>query len=327
MLFWNGAQLFRLPLWSVQIVGALLVLNPPVTALIGFERYDNWMTALVALLIYTFLALFSVFYFRTREMPGLLAWVNLLAVVIIPQLVQASVVEATVDSQSSWYVSGLGALLAVTAIRGHQVVSWIGTAVLSLEVLLWGGTGALFNTGLAGALALIFAANALSYAFARIESETQTYLDRAIEIEAEAAIESATRMERSRRLTETLRVSYPLLKKIADGKLDEDSKVEARLLEAELRDSIRGRDFIDVKLKDAIRAARLRGVEVVVLDEGGLRSLTEKEKSEISQRFVTELNQVSSGRVTIRAPRSRKTHATFVASRPGTVTPDVFLKL
>lgn len=319
--------MFRLPLWSVQLVGALLVLNPPITALIGFDRYSNLMPASLALLLYTVLALISVFYYRSREMPRLLAWVNFLAVAVIPLLVQASIVTPSVDSQSSWYVSGLGALLAVTAIRGFQVVSWIGTAILSLEVLAWGGTGALFNSGLAGALALIFAANAISYALAQIESETQTYLDKVIAIEAEAAFESATRMERSRRLTETLRVSYPLLNKISRGELDEESRVEARLLEAELRDSIRGRDFINPQLRESIRSARLKGVEVVVLDEGGLSSLTEEAKSEISQKFATELNKVSSGRVTIRAPRSGATHATFVASRPGTVTPDVFLKL
>jgi hypothetical protein len=109
--------------------------------------------------------------------------------------------------------------------------------------------------------------------------------------------------------------------------LDEESKKEAKLLEAQLRDSIRGRELIDSKLQEAIRSARVRGVEVVVLDEGGMESLAENSKSEIRQKFATELDQVSSGRVTIRAPRGGKTHATFVASRPGTATPDVFLKL
>ena len=319
--------MFRLPLWLIQLVGALLVLNPPVTALIGFDRYTNWVLAAVGILVYLIAALFSVFYYRKREMPAFLAWVNLTVVVIVPWLIHGAIIEASVDSQSSWYVSGIGALLAVTAIRGHQVVSWIGTSVLSLEVLIWGGTGALFNTGLAGALALVFSANAISYALARIETETQTFLDQAIEIEAAATIEAATRLARSKRLTETLFASYPLLEKIASGQLDQETKSAASLLEAELRDGIRGRDLIDPELKLAIRSARLRGVQVVVLDEGGLASLTEAAKSGIRQRFASELDGISSGRVTIRAPRGGKTNATFVASRPGTATPDVFLKL
>ena len=319
--------MFRLPIRLIQVVGALLVLNPPITALIGFDRYDHWMLALLAIILYVAVALISVFYYLNRAMPALLAWINLFVVVLVPQLVHEAIDVATVDSQSSWYVSGLGALLAVTAIRGQQAVSWIGASVLSLEVLVWGGTGALFNSGLAGAMSLVVATNILSYAFSRIESETKTYLDKAIEIEAAALIESATRQERSRRLTETLKVSYPLLQKIAAGQLDEASKQEAKLLEAQLRDGIRGRELIDSKLQEAIRAARLRGIEVVVLDEGGLSSLAENSKVEIRQRFAAELDQISSGRVTIRAPRGGKTHATFVASRPGTAIPDVFLKL
>lgn len=317
----------RLPLWGIQVVGAFLVLNPPITALIGFDRYANWFLALAAIVLYTIMALLSVLYYRSREMPPLLAWVNLLVVVIIPQLVHESIDVATVDSQTSWYVSGLGALLAITAIRGQQAVSWIGASVLALEVLMWGGNGTLFNTGLAGALSLVVAANVLSYALARIDNETQIYLDKAIEIEAAAAIESATRAERSRRLNETLQIAYPLLQKISMGEIDQESRQEAKLLEAELRDGIRGRELIDNKLKVAIRAARIRGVEVVVLDEGGLSSLTESSKTEIRQKFASELDQVSSGRVTIRAPRGGKSNATFVASRPGTATPDVFLKL
>jgi hypothetical protein len=318
---------FRLPLWFVQVIGSLLVLNPPATALIGFDRYDNEVFASVAIVIYTVVALMSIFYYRTRNMPAILAWINLLVIVIVPQLVHEALEISRVDSQTSWYVSGIGALLAITAIRGQQAVSWIGASVLSLEVLVWGGTGTLFNSGLAGALGLVLAANVLSYALARIEGETQNYLDKTIEIEAAAAIESATRIERSRRLTETLRVSYPLLQKISAGKLNDEIRQEAKLLEAELRDGIRGRELIDANLKNAIRSARIRGVEVVVLDEGGLSSLSENSKSEIRQRLTTELEQIYSGRVTIRAPRGGKTSATFVASRPGTAKPDVFLKI
>ena len=319
--------MFRLPLWSIQLVGALLVLNPPISALIGFDRYTDRAMALVAVVIYLVSALLSVFYYRARKMPDLLAWLNVAVVVIVPQFIHQSIDAMSVGSQSSWYVSGIGALLAVTAIRGHQVVSWIGTSILALEVLVWGGFGALFNTGLAGSVALVVTANALSYALARIEIETQDLINKTIEIEASSAIDLATRTERTRRLSDTLRVSHVLLQRISKGEIDEETRQEAQLLEAELRDGIRGRDFIDSKLKESIKAARRRGIEVTVLDEGGLTLLDDSVKSEIRQKFALELDQISSGRVTIRAPRGGSTKATFVASRPGTATPDVFLRL
>jgi hypothetical protein len=68
-------------------------------------------------------------------------------------------------------------------------------------------------------------------------------------------------------------------------------------------------------------------VEVTVLDEGGLDAITDSARDEIRNRIATELDQVVEGRVTIRAPRGSKSRVTFVASRPETVTPDVFLKL
>ena len=319
--------MLRLPLWSLQAIGALLILTPPVTALIGLEKYDDLGLALVAILIYTTAGLASVVNYRDRIMPAWLAWVNLSVVVVVPLLVRASIDTPMISSHDSWYVSGIGALLAVTAIRGRPAVSWIGGSIRSLSVLVWGGLGAMFNSGLGGAIALVVAANALAYALARVEYETNTYLDRSIEIEAASAIESATRRERSRRLSETLQITYPILRKISAGQIDDDLRQEARLLEAELRDGIRGKDLISPDLKASIRAARLRNIDVTVLDEGGLESLDEQSRIEIRNRFAQELDQISTGRVIIRSPKGGSTRATFVASRPGTAKPDVFLKL
>lgn len=260
-------------------------------------------------------------------MPIWLAVVNLLVAIAIPQMVHTAIDVTAEGSQSSWYVTGVGALMAVTAIRGHAALSWAGMAIMALDVLVWGGIGDLFDTGLAGALALLVAAHAISYSLDRSEIETEQYLQKSIEIQALAATESATRQERSRRLSETLEVAYPLLKKISLGEIDQDSRLEAKILEAQLRDSIRGRNLINEKLKASIYSARQRGIEVTVLDEGGIDSLTVLARDQIRNRLAAELDQVVEGRVTIRAPRGSKTNATFVASRPGTPTPDVFLRL
>jgi len=317
----------RLPLWSLLLVGALLVLNPALSALLGFYKYQDQAIAAAALVFYLLAALTSVFYYRSRKMPIWLAVVNLLVAIAIPQMVHTAIDVTAEGSQSSWYVTGVGALMAVTAIRGHAALSWAGMAIMALDVLVWGGIGDLFDTGLAGALALLVAAHAISYSLDRSEIETEQYLQKSIEIQALAATESATRQERSRRLSETLEVAYPLLKKISLGEIDQDSRLEAKILEAQLRDSIRGRNLINEKLKASIYSARQRGIEVTVLDEGGIDSLTVLARDQIRNRLAAELDQVVEGRVTIRAPRGSKTNATFVASRPGTPTPDVFLRL
>ncbi len=317
----------RLPLWSLLVVGALLVLNPAVSAILGFYSYEDPALAATALACYLAASLTSVFYFQARKMPIWLAVVNLLVAIAIPQMVHAAIDSTAPGSQSSWFVTGVGALMAVTAIRGHTAISWSGTAIMALSVLVWGGIGDLFNTGLAGALALVVAAHTISYSLDKSETETAQFLKQAIEIQAASVTESSTRQERSRRLSETLVVAYPLLSKISRGEIDQHCRQEAKVLEAQLRDGIRGRNLINEKLKASIHAARQRGVEVTVLDEGGLDAITDSARDEIRNRIATELDQVVEGRVTIRAPRGSKSSATFVASRPGTVTPDVFLRL
>lgn len=317
----------RLPLWSLLVVGALLVVNPALSAVLGFYEYDNPVLAATAIAGYLLASLTSVFYYRSRMMPTWLAVVNLLVAIAIPQLVHVAIEVTATGSQSSWYVTGVGALMAVTAIRGHAAISWVGMAIMALYVLTWGGIGSLFDTGLAGALALVVAAHAISYSLDRSEIETKQYLQKSIEIQALSAADSVTRQERSRRLSETLEVAYPLLKKISRGEINQESRLEAKMLEAQLRDAIRGRNLINEKLRASIYSARQRGIEVTVLDEGGLDSITNLARDQIRNRLATELDQVVEGRVTIRASRGSKTSTTFVASRPGTATPDVFLRL
>ena len=304
-----------------------MVVNPALSAVLGFYEYDNPALAATAIAGYLLASLTSVFYYRSRMMPIWLAVVNLLVAIAIPQLVQVAIDVTATGSQSSWYVTGVGALMAVTAIRGHAAISWVGMAIMALYVLTWGGIGSLFDTGLAGALALVVAAHAISYSLDRSEIETKQYLQKSIEIQALSAADSVTRQERSRRLSETLEVAYPLLKKISRGEINQESRLEAKMLEAQLRDAIRGRNLINEKLRASIYSARQRGIEVTVLDEGGLDSITNLARDQIRNRLATELDQVVEGRVTIRASRGSKTSTTFVASRPGTATPDVFLRL
>jgi hypothetical protein len=57
------------------------------------------------------------------------------------------------------------------------------------------------------------------------------------------------------------------LQRIADGVADDNDRREHRLLEAELRDRIRGRALAAGPLLTEIREARARGVDVALLDD------------------------------------------------------------
>ena len=98
------------------------------------------------------------------------------------------------------------------------------------------------------------------------------------------------------------------------------------MLEASLRDDIRGRTLLNQRLRTELTIARSRGIEAVILDEGGLLDLSEPEREEIRDKIADALSRISEGRVTIRAPKGEKWAATLVATRSGTQEPDVWLR-
>lgn len=73
--------------------------------------------------------------------------------------------------------------------------------------------------------------------------------------------------ERRRQLERVRRLAGSALAEIADGAPTAESRREHGLLEAELRDQIRGRSLAGEPLSVALRAARSRGVDVALLDD------------------------------------------------------------
>jgi len=135
--------------------------------------------------------------------------------------------------------------------------------------------------------------------------------------------------ERKSRLGQILQRVVPALSYISasGGKLSETERQTARQLEATLRDEIRGRLLINELTSKAITDARRRGVQVLLLDEGGLDATGETEREQILSKVAAGLESVEEGKVTIRAPRGESWRVTVVATRSGQTKPDIFLKL
>jgi hypothetical protein len=288
----------------------------------GFNPYS-----FAAVVIYLVIGLAAVFYYRELRMPIALAILVTATSVLIPILVSVNLDSSALGTPATWYVTAASTILAITAVRQQRAYAWIGIFFLTLELLSWGGLDALFVSGLGGAIGLVGAAHAISVGLERSAKQTSEYLEKAKATQAATAADSAIRQERSERITATLERAVPMLGTIASGNFSAEDRREAGFLEAELRDEIRGRMLINSRLKTSVRSARSREVEVVVLDEGGLSDLDELGRDLLRNRLANELDEINSGRVTIRSPQLSGVRATFVASRAGTAKPDVFLKL
>ena len=319
--------MIRLPRWFILIVTTMFVLSPAVIGTIELFRTGYILSSVVALVLYVSVGLTSVFYFRELKMPMGLAILVTVTSLVIPLLVNQNLEPSALGTVATWYVTAGSTILTIVAVRQQKLWAWIGVTLLTFELLSWGGLESLFVSGLAGAYGLVAAAHAISVGLERSARETEDHLAKAKATQSASAIESTIRKERSERITKTLQGALPMLELIASGNFSAADRREATVLESELRDEIRGRMLINSKLKASVRSARSRGVEVVVLDEGGLVAISEKERDSLRDRLSNELDQISSGRVTIRSPKQTGVRATFVASRKGTAKPDVFLKL
>ena len=138
---------------------------------------------------------------------------------------------------------------------------------------------------------------------ARLERELQVSINSAM------AVKLADVSVRARRTLESLR----------DEEVTPDIAMEARLLEAELRDEIRAPFFTGTAVVEAARRARGRGVEVLLLDDRGTGDRGEDKENEarlrdiIVSRAIAALDEAVAGRVVVRAcPAGRRWAATIL---------------
>ena len=119
--------------------------------------------------------------------------------------------------------------------------------------------------------------------------------------------ESETLMRQA--MTSVRRRVEPLLTAIADGApITAGMRARARMLEAELRDERRAPFFTGTRVIESARAARTRGIDVILLDDRGTgNGLTDDAQKTIINQAIRALDDARKGQVVIRLlpPRQR----------------------
>lgn len=321
--------MIRIPRWLIGVLGTLFALFHAGLGVSNIPDSAEPYVAITALIIYLATVLPTIIFYRGPNLPTAQALLNLAAAALIPLLVDSYLDPKNMSAYSTWYVMGVATLMAATAVRQQRLIAWVGTILLVIQVVVWAGVIDGIQTGLLGALMLVFAGHSISVGLAKAYNDTMLFNNETIEIEKQKIANAVASEVRRSKLEVALNGALPMLNLIKNGqgKLADEQKKQARLLEAALRDEIRGRDLLNDSVRQAVKAARLRGVEVTVLDEGGLSDLSEEQKSALLERAVASINSVDEGRITFRAPVGETWHATLVASRPGISKPDIWLKL
>lgn len=315
--------------YLLVISASLYAMFHAALGVIWLAQYPAPLMAALALAIYLAAVIPTIVAFDTLALPPFMAILNLAAAAIIPVLINGQIDHSLAGTYATWYVAAVATLMAATAIRQHQVISWVGLLIMVVQVVAWGGFASITTTGVIGALVLVFAGQAIAAGLAGASREAQAYVDQATKEAGEMAATSAIREERKRQSAITLRRAVPLLQRISEtgGNLDENDRLQARLLESELRDEIRGRNLINDRTRFAIRQARLRGIDVVVFDEGGLDAVSAADREELLKQAAETLDECQVGRVTLRAPANDDWVLTMVCMRPGASAPDRWLRV
>jgi nucleoside-triphosphatase THEP1 len=311
-----------------SLVPYIYALYLPVQSLF-LPGFSTRYLEIIALVIYIYSATATLLFFRGLQLPRWQACFNLGAALAMPPLVFAQRELIYDHGIGDWLVMGTAVVLTATAVRQQARLALIGLAVLLTALIVQYGQAAITSVGLAGAIVFVLAGLAVSRGIARATRESENFRAKEIETRSKIAELEASSRERQQQLTQVLGVAVPLLSVIKDsqGPLNDDLRQSAKLVEATLRDNLRGRELLNRAMSNEIQRLRNLGVDVLILDEGGIQSLSAKERDELLSRAVDSLQVVTQGRVTIRSPKGEDFRLTVVATIPGQAQPVLSIRL
>lgn len=261
---------------------------------------------------------------RVRVLPSWIAGFDLAVAVVVPLAVSSQLDPHNANGYATWYVAAVGTLLTIVMVRGRDWYAWIGVAFLVVQSVCWGGLNALSSLGVVGSAVWVIAANVVMFAVrqAADDAERFTQVERAAS-EWRAAYDAHV-VERQHRLSHTYALAEPLLTEIVKtgGRLSPAQRAECVLLEATMRDEIRGRGLLDDAVRAAVTKARRRGASVSLLDEGGLDELDDQRRGAVLAQLAQAIDEADAETLIVRSvPRAAEVAVTVVGLRASSADP------
>lgn len=249
------------------------------------------------------------------RMPLWAALLSLASALAVPILVTVSLdpLHRTAPF-ATWYIGGLGLLSVVCVVRRRPLAGWLTLAALAVTSSLALGVGVALDLGLVGSVMWVVIAQLLVLFWDRAVRDTERLAEIQQAVSAWHATQMVRQRERRLRTQFALAVAGPVLGRVVAtrGELDGTERLEARLAEGRLRDELRGADLLNDAVRDAIEAARRRGVVVTVFDEGGLDGVSEDRRRSIRDELAVVLTSAQTGRIIIRSASDPQVAVTIV---------------
>lgn len=298
-------------------------------ALVHLDQYnDSALTIGIGLFYLTGLALVTVAT-KNFNLPTWVAVIGTLVAVIVPLASHFELRDVgALDGYDTWYVTAVALILGAIAVRGQVTLAIVGGLIFAGEVVWIGGLDYLPRSGISGAIILIVACIAISRGLEKSAREIA-------EAQEIAAFESAAAQEEQIEAEthefakkSAVTATQSVLRRIASGKyFSREDREKYQLREVTLRDDISGGYLVNAKLKKTVATLRGRGVDVALLDDGGIETVEREYLDELIDIAISAISDINTGRVTIRTQPGEAWLIRVTASRPRVVTPDLDLKL
>lgn len=235
--------------------------------------------------------------------PAWAAGLALVTAAVLPSLIWANVDVASRQlPYATWTIGAIGALMTIVVVRRRPIIACIGIVLLGVQGALWIGIVPTLSLGLVGSAMWTAVAQLLMWSTDRASRESMQ-LERLQRAASEwLASQAGRQRERRVQVRRALAVAGPVLTRTiaAGGDLAPHEREMARLAEGRLRDELRGRRLLDDDVRGVLEAARQRGANVTVLDEGGLDGVGERELRVVRAELAEVLRSARSERIYIR---------------------------
>ena len=306
----------------IVVVAALFSGYHVILGLYSINEPASSVPILVAMGLYVVATMASLWPSSPMRMSLPLALFNVAVSAALPLIVGSQLDGSSGNlGYATWYVAAIGTLMTITATRKRPQLALLGVAVLVIHSVIWAGIGELGGLGVIGSVVWVVAAAVLSRALVKASRDTRQYSRAEREASGWHAAQEAHLYERQVRLTQTMRLAMPMLRRISEsnGQLTADEQQECRFLEAAIRDEIRGRRLLNHAVREQVMAARRRGASVTLLDEGGIDDLGGVALDDVLGTLALALEQTGADKIIVRTAADSATVAVTVV---GLSSPD-----
>ncbi|WP_285244196.1 hypothetical protein [Pseudarthrobacter sp. fls2-241-R2A-127] len=206
---------------------------------------------------------------------------------------------------AAWHTAASYTLLVVINLRGRVFLSWIGGILSVVLTVIWASDAA--SGWIGGMLMSIATIGWLTVATGVsrfLRNNNRLIIQYAADARASVdryAAEKALGVARTQWINHVRRVAAPALEQICTHEHipSEVQRQEYTLIEAQLRDEVRGRSLATDHVLEAAWRARKRGVTVHLIDDGG-EDLSPSLVTRAADKVISVLDQAQTGTVTVR---------------------------